>query len=276
MVAMKRERVVLAILVAAACLAALAALAYFLLFPSIAYFQAEREKAPGAAQALALAAMGRRLTVRRLSAAELEDGEALQAALEGCGADALLLSPAVAFHAQRSPYKKSPDGPVAMAICQSDPLKQFDVVFQPSPAAGWDEAAAYLKKRGLKAVVVVTAETRELEGLFDDPDLFFLVEEGGGSIRTAEKAARLARLNGASVVCCPYVPDFRSFLDQGVRARWIVDDSLAVCLHGKFILGTIEDDISATLRPALKAGLRHTRTMVLPLERRLVAEGGRL
>lgn len=273
---MKRERAALAVLLPLACLLLLALAVYFLLLPSITFFQAAREERPRADLAFRLAALGYRIRIERLEGGVLEDSEALEEVLESCRTEGMLLSPAVAFHAQRTDFKKSIDGPVAMAVCQDDPGKRFDLVFQRSPASGWAEAAGFLKKEGRKAVVVVTGETKELAEIFDDPDLFFPVEVEGGSMRAAEKVARVFRLNEAEVVCCPYVPDFRSFLEQGIPARWILDDSLKACLHEKFLLGVIEDDIGATLAPVLKAGLRHTRTTSLPLERRLVAEGGRL
>lgn len=239
---------------------------YFFFFPSIVLCQASGERI-GVSFGLRLkfAASGYRLSVLTLEGYLLDNPAGLENKISGVKAKVLLLSPLVTHFVQKTDFMTDYDGPVVMGICQNDERRQFDVIFQHSPLSGWEQVKAYIVKKNLTAVVVVTDETAGLEELFGDVSQAVMVRVQGG-MRGADNASAALRSSGAGLICCPYLPDFAEYLRKCGPVQWIVDGSIGMAVNDEFILGTIQPDLHRTLLPLLKAGVRHSGAMILPLE----------
>lgn len=248
---------------------------YFLVFPEITFYYAAHENVNAVNIGIRLLQMGYRLRSQCLGADILDEAEALETKLRSCDSEAMLLSAGVSMFAQRTGFEKDSDGPVVMAVCMIDEQNRYDVIFQFSPLSGWDEASRWIISRDESAVVAITEETSGLADVFDD-SRFCCVDTNDSSLRASSKVMTLYSSSNADYICCPYVSDFSSYLGNGGTALWILDSSLALSVPREFLVGTIEDDLFSSIRPLLKAGIRHSKTIELPLQRSFVKSSGSL
>lgn len=168
----------------------------------------------------------------------------------------------------------------------ADQNPYFDIALVSThPDVGWSDAAQALQSQ-TKATPLLTAVLYEA----DDPDstadallfaetlkdshLMEFPQRSEGS-RNTQVAATMGKLRdtGVLTVVCPYVASLDAYIGdpRGEGLQWVVDDLYSQVIPSGNLLGTVGDDLVASLEPLFAVAMpsvAHTREPItLPLVR---------